>query len=123
MGAILLAVSLIDVIERVPLVIVWIRNGGRRIARGKRVLYGAVESGLTVTGFFFDAVPAVASVHRPSYPADDACGAVVADADMSSPARPCDGEEKGALFECFDVMRHAAIEREQTAGAKAEGPP
>ena len=50
----------------------------RRIAGGKRVLYGAVESGLTVPGFFFDAVPAMASVHRPSYPADDACGAVVA---------------------------------------------
>ena len=82
----------------------------RRIAGGKRVLYGAVESGLTVPGFFFDAVPAMASVHRPSYPADDACGAVVAHADMSSPARPCDRKEKGALFECFDVVRHSVIE-------------
>src|SRR5678815_3537871 len=74
-------------------------------------------------GLLLDAVPAVASVHRLSYPADDACGAAVAHADVSSPARPCDREKKGALFECFDVMGHAAIERQQTAGAKAEGPP
>jgi hypothetical protein len=100
------------VIRKVTLV-VWIRNGGRRIARGKRVRYGAVESGLTVMGFFFDGV-LVVSVHRRSYPVH---------ADMSCSARPCDREEKRALFECFDVMRHAAIEREQTAGAKAEGSP
>jgi hypothetical protein len=68
--------------------VVWIRNGGRRIACGKRVLQGAVESGLTVTGFFFDGVPVLASVHRPAYSVDDACAAVVvAHADISSPAR------------------------------------
>ena len=38
------------------------------------------------------------------------------------PARPSDREQKRALVKCFDVMRHALIEREKTAGAKTERP-
>src|SRR4029079_15750013 len=35
---------------------------------------------------------------------------------------PGDREEKVALFERFDVMRHSVIEREKTTGAEAERP-
>jgi hypothetical protein len=45
------------------LVVVWIWNGGRRIARGKRLLDRAVESGLAVPRFLVDGVLLVASVH------------------------------------------------------------
>lgn len=40
----------------------------------------------------------------------------------SSPPRPGEREQKRALFKCFDVMGHALIECEQTAGAKTERP-
>ena len=41
---------------------------------------------------------------------------------ISSPARPCEREQERVLFECLDLMGHALIEREQTAGAQTERP-
>ena len=62
-GVILLSVSLLDVVARLMLVLIWIRNGGRRIARGKRRLDRAVESGLAVSGFLVEGVLSLDSVH------------------------------------------------------------
>ena len=42
---------------------------------------------------------------------------------LSLTVRPGDREQERALFECFDVMKHSAIEREQTARPKTECSP
>jgi len=41
----------------------------------------------------------------------------------SCSSRPGNRQQEGALFKCMDVVRDAAVEREQPARAKAEGPP
>lgn len=37
-------------------------------------------------------------------------------------ARPCNREEEGAVFHRLNLMKHAAIERDQTASAQIESP-
>ena len=47
---------------------------------------------------------------------------IVALTRASSPARPCDRQEKRALLKCFDLMWNPVIECEHAAGAKTECP-
>jgi hypothetical protein len=87
---------------------IWIRNGRRGIAGGKRLLDRAVESGLAVPRFLIDGVLAIASVHFVTHPV------IVAYTPTSFPARPSDRQEKRACVEPLDAMRHSVIDREQS---------